>query len=170
MLSEAFLGLGSNLGDRVANLEAGVRLLEEQAGEVEVSSMYATTAVGFTTQPAFYNAVCRLWTRLTVFELMHEIRVIERAVNRQPTFVNAPRTLDVDILLYGNRGLCTPPVTVPHPRMAERRFVLQPLVELAPNPIHPTLGVTMRELLNRLPAEPTQVVAQARAWGRTASP
>jgi 2-amino-4-hydroxy-6-hydroxymethyldihydropteridine diphosphokinase len=162
MFCEVYLGLGSNLGDRVANLEAGVALLTERVGAVQVSSLFTTAPVGFALQPEFLNAACRVTTRLDPFELMHAIRCIEYSVGRHRTFVSAPRTLDIDILLFGSRILRGPPVSLPHPRLAERAFALAPLVELAPHLLHPELGLTMSELLKRLPRENVQVAAPAR--------
>jgi 2-amino-4-hydroxy-6-hydroxymethyldihydropteridine diphosphokinase len=164
MISEVYLGLGSNLGDRVDNLRRGIVLICDWLGEVEVSSIYETTPVGFTIQPGFFNAACRLRTDANPFELMHTIRKIEATVGRHRTFVNAPRTLDVDILIFGKLVLDTSPVKVPHPRLEERAFALAPLVELAPNLVHPEFGLSMTELLSRLQDEPRRVVAYPRRW------
>ena len=120
MISNVYLGLGSNLGDKVDNLTRGVTLISERLGAVEVSSIYETTPVGFSIQPRFFNAACRLRTRANPFEVMDAIRKIEAEVGRHRTFVNAPRTLDVDILVFGSLVIDTPPVAVPHPRLAER--------------------------------------------------
>ena len=169
-LTEAYLGLGSNLGDRVANLQMGAALLADRAGEIEVSSVYRTIPVGFSSQPEYLNAVGRIRTRLSPFDLMHAIRIIERDQGRVRTVINGPRTLDVDILLFGSTELHSPPVTVPHPRLAERAFALEPLAELAPLLRHPTLGLTMRELLERMHAAPRRVVLYSRRWGQSVTP
>ena len=169
MINDVYLGLGSNLGDRVDNLKRGVALISEWLGDVEVSSIYETAPVGFTIQPGFFNAACRLRTRANPFELMHTIRKIEATVGRHRTFVNAPRTLDVDILIFGRLVMNTPPVSVPHLRLCDRSFALAPLVELAPGLIHPALGLSVSELLSRLPDEPRQIVATPQEWSQSRS-
>ena len=164
-LTDVYLGLGSNLGDRVANLQRGVKLLAEMVGVIELSSVYRTMPVGFSSQPEYLNAAGLVRTRLSPFELMHAIRVIETAVGRVRMVTNGPRTLDVDILLFGTAVLRSPPVTVPHPRLCERAFALEPLAELAPLLRHPTLGLTMSELLRRLRPGPRRIMLDSRHWG-----
>jgi 2-amino-4-hydroxy-6-hydroxymethyldihydropteridine diphosphokinase len=168
-LIEAYLGLGSNLGDRVANLQRGASLLTERVGELEVSSLYRTLPMGLLSQPEYLNAVGRVRTRLSPFELMHVIRAIESDLGRTRTIANGPRTLDVDILLFGTAVLRGPPVTVPHPRLAERAFALEPLAELAPSLRHPTLGLTISELLEILRPAPARIVLRSRQWGPQAT-
>lgn len=163
-LIEAYLGLGSSLGNRLAILQGGAALLAEKVGEIEVSSVYRTMPMGFSSQPEYLNAVGRVRTRLSPFELMHAIRGIESDLGRTRTLTNGPRTLDVDILLFGTTELRGPPVTVPHPRMAERAFVLEPLAELAPLLHHPTLGVTISELLKKLRPGPGRIVLHSKRW------
>ena len=169
-LTEAYLGLGSNLGDRVTNLQRGVTLLAERVGELEVSSVYRTVPVGFSSQPEYLNAACRVRTRFSPFELMHAIQTIETDLGRIRTVTNGPRTLDVDILLFGSSVLRGPPVTAPHPRLGERAFALEPLAELAPLLRHPTLGLTISELLKRLRPGPRRVVLHSRRWGPSVTP
>jgi 2-amino-4-hydroxy-6-hydroxymethyldihydropteridine diphosphokinase len=164
MMCEVYLGLGSNLGDRVANLNAGAVMLEKRVGAIEVSSLFTTAPIGFAMQPEFLNAACRLRTRLDPFDLMHTIRCIEDSVGRRRTFVNAPRTLDIDILLFGSQVLRGPPVSLPHPRLVERSFALAPLVELAPRLRHPVLGSTMSELLGRLPRANIRAALPSGRW------
>ncbi len=150
-LSRAYIGLGSNLGDRESHLSTAVDAIKKIGKAVEVSSYYETAPQGFRDQPAFVNAVCRVWTWLDPFSLLHELKRIEAASSRHRTFVNAPRTLDLDILIYGGLVLDSPGLVVPHPRMAERSFVLAPLSEIAPDAIHPVLKAHARTLLARLP-------------------
>ncbi|MGH2543039.1 MAG: 2-amino-4-hydroxy-6-hydroxymethyldihydropteridine diphosphokinase [Ardenticatenaceae bacterium] len=151
MLSEVCLGLGSNLGDRKANIARAIDSLRALSTSPTVSSLYETTPQGFRDQPRFLNAACRIWTSLDPFQLLDAIRRIEIAVGRRHTFVNAPRILDIDILLYGNMVLDSPSLTIPHPRMAGRAFVLQPLTEIAPHLRHPVLGASIASLLALLP-------------------
>ena len=158
MLAEAYLGLGSNLGDRSHNIGEAVRLLREISADVKVSSLYVSSPVGFTGQPAFLNAACRIWTRLGPFELLEELERIEAALGSQRAFANAPRTLDIDILVHGRGVYDTPSVSIPHPRMAQRGFVLVPLAEIAPYLVHPVLKETVRSLLLHLPAADVQSV------------
>ncbi len=151
MLSDAYLALGSNLGDRQSNLREAVQRLREVSTELRVSSVYETAPVGFSTQPAFLNAVCLVWTRLSPFELLEALRRTEAALSGRKAFANAPRMLDLDILIYGRLVIDTPLLTIPHPRMAQREFVLAPLAELAPDLVHPVLKEPVRSLLARLP-------------------
>ena len=152
MLSDAYLGLGSNLGDRRHNIAEAVRLLKGVSTHTDVSALYETAPEGFTGQPAFVNAVCRIWTRLDPFGLLAQLSEIQAAVDSRHAFVNGPRALDIDILLYGRRVIDSPSLTIPHPRLAEREFVLVPLTELVPGLHHPVFKKTIRSLLLRLAA------------------
>ncbi|MDA0770729.1 MAG: 2-amino-4-hydroxy-6-hydroxymethyldihydropteridine diphosphokinase [SAR202 cluster bacterium Casp-Chloro-G4] len=143
-LNEAFLGLGSNLGDPVSNIREALGLLGRLARSMEVSRLYRTTPQGFSDQPDFVNAACRLWTDLDPFELLDAALRIERAIGRHRTFANAPRSLDIDVLMYGRQVLQGPPLTIPHPRMHNRAFVLRPLLDIAPGLVHPFAGKTVQ--------------------------
>ena len=157
MRSEAYIGLGSNLGDSLTNLRTAIELIGRSALTVQPSPVYRTEPQGFRNQPPFFNAVCRVTTRLTPFELMERLLAIERDVGRRRTFQNAPRLLDLDILLYNGLVLNSPPLVLPHPRMAERLFVLRPLADIAPQVRHPVSGLTVRVLLARLPPSPDSI-------------
>ncbi len=150
MLNEAYLGLGSNLGDAAFNIRSGLEMIKRHAVDMKVSSLYRTVPMGFGSQPQFLNLVCHIWTRLSPFELLHTTKAIEAGLSRHRTFPNAPRTLDIDILLYGSRSIQTRVLTLPHPEMWRRPFVTIPLAELAPGLQHPTSCETCSEIANRL--------------------
>ena len=150
MRTEVYLGLGSNLGDKRGNIERAVERLREISTGLTVSSFYETAPVGVTLQPSFVNAVCGMWTRLDVFELLRELRDIQRDAGVRGPVLNGPRALDIDILLYGSLVVDLPHLTVPHPRMTEREFVLRPLAEIAPGVVHPVAKKTAAELFSDL--------------------
>lgn len=154
MRTEVYLGLGSNLGDKRGNIERAVERLREFSTGLTVSTLYETAPVGVTLQPSFVNAVCGMWTGLSVFELLREIRGIQREAGVRGPVLNGPRMLDIDILLYGSLVVDLPHLTVPHPRMTEREFVMRPLVEIAPEVVHPVSGMTAAELLEEISGFP----------------
>ena len=124
-----------------------------------LSSVYETKPWGYAHQPSFLNLVCRVDTNLAPQELLGAAQEVERILGRAPTFRYGPRVIDVDILLYGDRVVDTQDLRVPHPLLGERAFVLVPLAEIAPELVHPELGVSIRELLERLPAAEIEGVA-----------
>ena len=136
-----FVGLGANLGDARATMKAALAELAAlpQTQRVAQSSLYRTAPVQ-ASGPDFINAVAELRTALQPLELLHALQAIEQAHGRLRPYRNAPRTLDLDLLLHGQRVLSEPGLEVPHPRLHERAFVLQPLLELAPTLEHPRLG------------------------------
>ena len=124
--------------------------MREISTGLTVSSFYETAPVGVTLQPSFVNAVCGMWTDLDVFELLSELRDIQRDAGMRGPVLNGPRALDVDILLYGSLVVDLPHLTVPHPRMADREFVLRPLAEIAPGVVHPVSRKTAVEMLGEV--------------------
>ena len=152
MPPRVFLGLGSNLGAREATLlEARRELLARGFHEQAASRLYVTEPVGGPPQPWYLNQVLGGETALSPRRLLRECRAVERRHGRQRGVRNAPRTLDVDILMYGDAVRDTPALQLPHPRLHERRFVMVPLAEIAPELRHPRLGLSVRELLERCP-------------------
>jgi len=147
-----YLSLGSNIGDREAHLRDALAHLEKQGRIVSVSSFCETEPVEFTDQAWFLNCAAALETSATPEQLMAAILRIEREMGRERIQRKGPRTIDIDILLFGDTIVDSPELTIPHPAMHERRFVLQPLAEIAPELRHPVLKKTIRELLEALPA------------------
>src|SRR5579872_3463520 len=148
-----YLALGSNLGDRRGNLAAAMQRLREIMQIVTVSSVYDTEPVGYTEQPRFLNMVLRGQTTLPPQELLRAVKQIEKALGRQATFRNGPRPIDIDIIFYDDLHIEQDDLTIPHPRMAERAFVLVPLAEIAPERIEPVSGKSARQLLAEVPQE-----------------
>jgi 2-amino-4-hydroxy-6-hydroxymethyldihydropteridine diphosphokinase len=146
----AYLGLGSNLGDRRDNLSAAVTGLPPAATVLRASSIYQTEPWGYLEQPAFLNQVLEVETRLSPVDLLTALKRLEASLGRQATFRYGPRLIDLDILLYDQLVLDQPDLVIPHPQLAQRAFVLVPLAELAPDLRHPRLGASMTELKNRI--------------------
>lgn len=148
-----YLSLGSNLGDRAAYLSQAVALLHGTELQVRrISRVYETEPVYRTDQPEFYNVVLEGETELEAGELLELTAGIEQKLGRVREEPNAPRTLDIDILFFGSSVVDLPQLRIPHPRIAERRFVLEPLAEIAPDLRHPERGQTVSELLLLAPA------------------
>ena len=164
MEAEVFLGLGSNLGDREAALEEALRRLCGRGLRVALrSSTWLTEPVGGPPQGPFLNAVVSGTTALSPEGLLRACLETEREMGRVRTVRDGPRTIDIDILFYGDVRRETPGLTIPHPRLHERRFVLEPLFEIAPALRHPVLGLTVAELRQRCPD-----TSDARPYARAA--
>jgi len=149
------LGLGTNLGDRTANLQAVWDALPPQVQPLRASQIYENPPWGFADQPDFLNQVFAAQTRLAPLDLLAHIKHIETRLGRIPTFRNGPRLIDIDILFYGAQILSLPGLSLPHPRLQERAFMLIPLCDLAPDLIHPVLNLSIRQLTARV--DPTGV-------------
>lgn len=144
------VALGSNLGDRRARLEAAVARLRPLLPDLLLSSFIETDPVGVGAQPRFLNAALVGSTRLAPRALLDALLTIEREGGRERPFPGAPRTLDLDLILHGAATIDEPGLRVPHPRFRRRRFVLEPLAEVAPDMVDPVTGKTIRELLDEL--------------------
>ncbi len=148
------LGFGSNLGHRRRNIERTLAALKPGVVIGAASSLYETAPLYVTEQPAFLNAAARGETALAPLDLLHFVKQIERDLGRVPTERYGPRLIDIDILFYGKEIVDLPHLIIPHPRMAEREFVLRPLNDVAADFVHPILGKTVAELLAVLTPDP----------------
>lgn len=149
-MATVYLGLGTNLGNKEANLRTAIYKLQERIGkQVSLSSFYETAPWGFESDHSFLNAAIGLETSLSPIEILHITQEIEKELGRTKKSVNgsySDRLIDIDILLYDTLVLQTPELTIPHPLMTERDFVMKPLIEIAGNVIHPTREKTLSEL------------------------
>lgn len=146
-MAKVYLGLGTNLGDKEANLRTAIYKLQERIGkQVSLSSFYETAPWGFKSTHSFLNAAICLETNLSPLEILHSTQEIEKELGRTRKSLNgtySDRPIDIDILLYDDLILQTPELTVPHPLMTERDFVMKPLIEIAGNVVHPILQKTL---------------------------
>jgi len=149
-----YLSLGSNVGDRRAHLEEAIERLRQLGSVAAVSSFYETEPVAVTQQGWFLNCVVKLETEAMPRQLLSRLLDIERSMGRKRTRAKGPRNIDLDILLFGSSVVEARGLTIPHPAMHERRFVLEPLAEVAPEVRHPVLKRTARELRDALPPGP----------------
>jgi len=158
--ANAYVSLGSNLGDRAGNLLLAIRGMLDAGLEVtRLSQVYETEPVETFAQPRFLNMVAELQTTVEPEQVMMRLLHVEESLGRKRDIAKGPRTIDLDLLLYGDQIVDTKLLTLPHPRFHLRRFVLLPLAELAPHFIHPTLDETVRDLLEKLIDD-----AEVRSW------
>lgn len=150
----AAIAMGSNLdsefGDRAANLRQAVARARDLGTVQAVSSFHDTEPVGYLSQPRFLNAAFLLETELDPLELMRALLRVEHSMGRERVIAKGPRVIDLDLLLYGQSVMATAELTLPHPEMHQRRFVLAPLAEIAPTLLHPVLNKTVAEMLKEL--------------------
>jgi 2-amino-4-hydroxy-6-hydroxymethyldihydropteridine diphosphokinase len=145
-----YLALGTNLGDRPANLRAALDALEPDIHVLDKSPVYETEPWGYTDQPPFLNMVICAETDLSPKGLLRRLKDIEATLGRVPNFRNGPRLIDLDILFYDDLVLDTPPLVIPHPQLHKRAFVLVPLAKIAPTLVHPLLGLSVEQFLGKI--------------------
>jgi 2-amino-4-hydroxy-6-hydroxymethyldihydropteridine diphosphokinase len=151
-MNQTYLLIGGNLGDRTAYLNRAKELIQENCGMLaKISAIYETAAWGLEAQPSFYNQALLLETTLPAAQLMQQLLDIETRIGRKREIKMGPRTIDIDMLLFNQEIINTPLLTVPHPRLPERRFALLPLAEIAATVLHPVLRQTIGQLLHDCP-------------------
>ena len=149
-MNNAYLLIGGNLGDRLANLNNAIQKIELHCGKIISSSaIYETAAWGFTEQPPFFNQALQVETALSATELMQQLLSIELSLGRERLLPLGPRSIDLDIIYFNNEIIQNDIVSIPHPRMEQRNFVLIPLNEIAPTYLHPVLNIPTSTLLKQ---------------------
>ena len=150
---QVFLALGTNIGDRETNLRKARKTLAPKVTIIKESPIYITPPWGFEDQPDFLNQVLEVQTKMGPGRLLRYLKRIEKKMGRLETFRNGPRLIDLDILFYGQRVIDRSKLNIPHPRLHERAFVLIPLSDIAPDFVHPVLGMTVESMLSKINSE-----------------
>lgn len=156
-MTTAYLAIGSNLGERVDNLRRAVAMLAPEVTLLAASPLYETAPAYVVDQPRFVNGALKVATDLVPSDLLAKLKSIEQAVGRRPGLRYGPRVVDLDILFLGDTVLAEPDLEIPHPRLAERLFVLRPLADIAPGLVHPVLKRSVADLHAALPDDPAMV-------------
>lgn len=156
----AYIGFGSNIGDRLKHIQNAIDALAKMEGITlqKISSIYKTAPVGYEAQAQFLNGVAAIQTSLSPLSLLHALKNIETNIGRQHRIRWGPREIDLDILIYEDLCLQTEKLVVPHPEMHLRRFVLAPLAEIVPDLVHPVLQETIQTLLERLEDDKSVII------------
>ena len=160
MIHTIYLGLGTNVGDRKRHLQEAIDSFFPNINCLQLSSIYETKPVGYTEQTEFLNQVVLAETDLAPLALLNQIKYIENKLGRQPTFRFGPRAIDIDVLFYDDLVQETPRLTIPHPRLLERAFVLVPLAEIAPQFVHPVLKKRIIDLAGEVSRSGVKFYAQ----------
>ncbi len=160
------IGFGSNVGDRTLNCYTALKYVDKSSASrvLKVSSLYLTEPVGFKEQDWFINGVAEILTDLTAFSFLRLLMEVENKLGRTRVVRWGPRIIDLDILFFGDEVISSKNLVVPHIFIQDRRFVLEPLFEIAPEKVHPVFGKTVSELLDSLPAEGEKVEKFKSAW------
>lgn len=165
-MTRVFLGIGSNQGNRIGNISKALAILNEKGIEVKkISSFYETSPVGYLKQRWFINAVCEIYTKLMPMQLLHMLKSIEKLFGRKKTGMYMPRKMDLDILLYGKNVIKTKQLSIPHPQMENRAFVLVPLAELNPRLKFPRTNKTIAQMLGKVLQGNGQTIKLYRSHG-----
>lgn len=164
-MGRVYIALGGNMGDRLANLEAAIAALARRLGSLEQSAVYETEPQYVTDQPRFLNMVVAGETDLGAGDLLGHLKALEKSLGRIPGQRFGPRPIDLDILFHGAEVIETPRLSVPHPRLGERAFVLRPLADIAPRLVHPVTGKTIGRMLEELPDDGGVIVYRERLSG-----
>ena len=159
-MAKIFLALGSNVGDKLANLEQAVKILQAKVADIIQAPIYATRPVGYTKQDDFLNTAVMGETELSPHELLKFIKQVEVKTGRVERFRWGPREIDIDIIFYGDKVLSGENLTIPHPRFTERDFVLAPLSDLEPDFVDPKSGQTIQQLLDKIPANKRSIISK----------
>jgi 2-amino-4-hydroxy-6-hydroxymethyldihydropteridine diphosphokinase len=154
-MARVIVGIGSNLGNKEENIRNSIKLIGEKCKILKTSSFYETEPVGCEEQGWFLNCAVEAETRLEPLELLEFLKSVEKRLGRAKTAKNGPRTIDLDILLYGNEIINEKNLIIPHPRLHQRLFVLEPLKEIAPELVHPAFGKNIREIHSALDSKKT---------------